>query len=192
MKQYVIATNNAHKIEEIRQILNKGIEILSLKDLNIREDIPETSKTIEGNSEQKARYIYEKYNKNCFADDTGLFVEALNGEPGVYSARYAGENCSFEDNIDKLLMKMEGKTMRKAYFRTVICLIEEGKEHFFEGKIEGTIATERYGKGGFGYDPIFFPKNSPLSFAELPLEEKNKLSHRGIATRKLAQYLMGK
>lgn len=135
-------------------------------------------------------YVYNKFGKDCFADDTGLEVEALEGRPGVYSARYAGEGCSFDDNIDKLLEEMDGKTNRKAHFKTVICLIENGKEIFFEGKCDGVITTERYGKRGFGYDPVFIPNGYGESFAEMSKQEKNKISHRGKATNKLIEYLL--
>lgn len=190
MKEYVIATNNKHKVEEIQHVLGDKVNIITLRDLGCKDEIPEDQDTLEGNARQKARYIWDKFQKNCFADDTGLEVEALGGRPGVYSARYAGERCSFDDNIDLLLEEMGGKTNRNARFRTVICLIEEGKEFFFEGKCEGTITTERYGKKGFGYDPVFMPKGYGESFAEMSLEEKNKISHRGLATQKLIKHLL--
>ena len=192
MKEYIIATNNKHKVEEISQALGDTIKLVTLRELGCREEIPETSDTLKGNAQQKAQYIYNKFGKDCFADDTGLEVEALDGRPGVYSARYAGERCSFDDNINLLLDEMEGKTNRKACFKTVICLIEDGKEMFFEGKCEGVITTERYGNKGFGYDPVFIPKGYGESFAEMSKEEKNKISHRGIATRKLIEYLLKK
>ena len=192
MREIVIATNNKHKVEEIRSVLGERIKIITLSELGCREDIPETGETLEENARQKARYMWEKYGKDCFADDTGLMVEALDGKPGVYSARFAGEKCSFDDNIDLMLEMMEGKTNRKAYFSTVICLIEGGKERIFEGRCEGSILTERYGKGGFGYDPIFIPDGYGESFAEMSLEEKNKISHRGKATDKLIEYLFKK
>ncbi|MBO5963371.1 MAG: RdgB/HAM1 family non-canonical purine NTP pyrophosphatase, partial [Bacteroidales bacterium] len=182
MEELVIATNNQHKVEEIRRALGDKIKLISLKDLGCREEIPEDGTTLKENAYQKAKYIWDKYNKNCFADDTGLMVEALDGAPGVYSARYAGEYCSFDDNIDLLLENMEGKTNRNAYFATVICLIQDGEPVYFEGKCEGCILTERYGRGGFGYDPIFMPKGYGESFAEISMEEKNKISHRGKAT----------
>lgn len=190
MKEYVIATNNKHKVEEIQHVLGDKVNIITLRDLGCKDEIPEDQDTLEGNARQKARYIWDKFQKNCFADDTGLEVDALGGRPGVYSARYAGERCSFDDNIDLLLEEMEGKTNRNARFRTVICLIEEGKEFFFEGKCEGTITTERYGKKGFGYDPVFMPKGYGESFAEMSLDEKNKISHRGLATQKLIKHLL--
>jgi XTP/dITP diphosphohydrolase len=190
MEELVIATNNQHKVEEIRRALGNKIKLISLKDLGCREEIPEDGTTLKENAYQKAKYIWDKYNNNCFADDTGLMVEALDGAPGVYSARYAGEHCSFDDNIDLLLENMEGKTNRNAYFATVICLIQDGEPVYFEGKCEGCILTERYGRGGFGYDPIFMPKGYGESFAEISMEEKNKISHRGKATEKLIKHLL--
>jgi XTP/dITP diphosphohydrolase len=189
-REIVIATNNKHKVEEIRSLVGDRIKIISLSELGCKEDIPETGETLEENARQKARYIWEKYGKDCFADDTGLMVDALDGKPGVYSARFAGEKCSFDDNIDLMLEMMEGKTNRKAYFSTVICLIEQGEEKLFEGRCSGSILTERYGRGGFGYDPIFIPDGYGESFAEMSLEEKNKISHRGKATDKLIKYLL--
>lgn len=190
MEELVIATNNQHKVEEIRRALGNKIKLISLKDLGCKEEIPEDGTTLKENAYQKAKYIWDKYNKNCFADDTGLMVEALGGAPGVYSARYAGEHCSFDDNIDLLLENMEGKTNRNAYFATVICLMQDGEPVYFEGKCEGCILTERYGRGGFGYDPIFMPKGYGESFAEISMEEKNKISHRGKATEKLIKHLL--
>lgn len=190
MEELVIATNNKHKVEEIQRVLGGKIKLISLKDLGCREEIPEDGTTLKENAYQKAKYVWDKYKKNCFADDTGLMVEALGGAPGVYSARYAGEHCSFDDNIDLLLENMEGKTNRNAYFATVICLIQDGEPVYFEGKCEGCILTERYGRGGFGYDPIFMPKGYGESFAEISMEEKNKISHRGKATEKLIKYLL--
>lgn len=190
MEELVIATHNKHKLDEIQKLLGDRIKLISLRDLGCNEDIPETGTTLKENAYQKAKYVWEKYKKNCFADDTGLMVEALDGAPGVYSARYAGEHCSFDDNIDLLLENMEGKTNRNASFETVVCLIEDGKEQYFEGRCEGCILTERYGKGGFGYDPIFMPNGYGESFAEISMEEKNKISHRGKATAKLIKYLL--
>jgi len=192
----VFATNNSHKLEEIRQILGESIEVLSLADINCHEDIPETAPTIEGNAMMKARYVYDKYGTPCFADDTGLEVEALDGAPGVYSARYAGgEGHDSEANMRKLLHELEGKENRRAQFRTVIALIEQkdGKpvEHTFEGKIEGHISNEKRGTSGFGYDPIFVPEGYEQSFAELGNEIKNKISHRARAVARLAEYLLG-
>ena len=192
MKTLIFASNNSHKLSEIRNLLDNIVDIQSLKDINLEGDIPETSDTLEGNATQKAEWIYNRTGKNCFADDTGLEVEALDGAPGVYSARYAGENCSFTDNVNKLLKAMEGKTNRKARFRTVICLIENGKKHYFEGIVNGTIVEKGSGNMGFGYDPIFVPDGYNISFAEMPIDEKNKISHRGLATQKLVEYLKNK
>jgi len=185
----VFATNNKHKLEEVIKIINEGFELLSLKDIECFEDIPETQNTIEGNALQKSQYIYEKYKLNCFADDTGLEIDALNGEPGVYSARYAGEDCSFEDNVKKVLKKLEGVENRNAQFKTVISLVIDGKETQFEGIIKGTILKNIKGTSGFGYDPIFQPEGYDKTFAELPSEVKNEISHRGLATKKLASFL---
>ena len=192
MKTLIFASNNAHKLGEIRNLLDNIIEIQSLKDINLEGDIPETSNTLEGNATQKAEWIYSRIGQDCFADDTGLEVEALDGAPGVYSARYAGEGCSFADNVNKLLKAMDGKTNRKARFRTVICLIENGKKNYFEGIVNGTIVEKGSGNMGFGYDPIFVPDGYNISFAEMPLDEKNKISHRGLATQKLVEYLKSK
>lgn len=192
MKTLIFASNNAHKLGEIRNLLDNIIEIQSLKDINLEGDIPETSNTLEGNATQKAEWIYSRIGQDCFADDTGLEVEALDGAPGVYSARYAGEGCSFADNVNKLLKALEGQTNRKARFRTVICLIENGKKNYFEGIVNGTIVEKGSGNMGFGYDPIFVPDGYNISFAEMPLDEKNKISHRGLATQKLVEYLKSK
>ncbi len=185
----VFATNNEHKLKEVRAILGNKFEIVGLKEIGCTDEIPETQDTIEGNAVQKAHYVYDKYKLNCFADDTGLFVDALNGEPGVYSARYAGENCSFEDNLQKLLWELKGKKNRNAYFKTVIALIIDGTEYFFEGIINGSITEHKSGVAGFGYDPVFLPAGKTKTFAELPPKEKNKISHRGIATKKLNEFL---
>ena len=186
----VFATNNKHKLEEIKDILRKNFEIVSLTEIGCHEDIPETGSTLQENARQKSTYVVEHYNQNCFADDTGLEVEALNGEPGVYSARYAeGTDHDSEANMRKLLAKMEGQSNRKACFRTVISLIIDSVEHQFEGKVEGRIATEKHGKEGFGYDPIFIPEGYDKSFAELGEEIKNQISHRARAVKKLAEYL---
>ncbi len=185
----IFATNNKHKLEEVKNILNNKFEILSLKNINCFGEIPETQDTIEGNASQKANFIYEKYKIDCFADDTGLEIEALNGEPGVYSARYAGENCTFEDNVRKVLSKMKNVKNRNARFKTVISLIIDGKEYLFEGTVNGKITENKKGISGFGYDPIFMPEGYNKTFAELTPEEKNKISHRGIATRKLIDFL---
>ena len=191
MKKLVFATNNAHKLEEIRAILGDKVEILSLNDINSHADIPETADTLQGNAALKAQYIYENYGLDCFADDTGLEVEALNGAPGIYSARYAdGEGHDSEANMKKLLSEMQDKENRKARFRTVICLIEDGKEHFFEGIVNGSIIRERKGGAGFGYDPIFMPDGYSETFAEMGNDEKNKISHRARAVQKLCEYLL--
>ena len=186
----VFATNNKHKLEEIKDILGKDFEIVSLAEIGCHEDIPETGTTLEENARQKSTYIVEHYSHDCFADDTGLEVEALNGEPGVHSARYAeGTDHDSEANMRKLLANLEGKANRKACFRTIISLIIDGEEHQFEGKVEGRIATEKHGKEGFGYDPIFIPEGYDKSFAELGEEIKNQISHRARAVKKLAEYL---
>lgn len=185
----VLASNNKHKLEEMRAILGEKIEIVSLSDINCHEEIPEEQETIEGNAFQKARYIHDKFGMDCFADDTGLEVECLNGEPGVYSARYAGEHPTFDDNITKLLANMKGKENRNARFRTAIALILDGKEYLFEGEVKGQIITEYRGKNGFGYDPVFMPNGFDETFAELPAETKNRISHRGNAAKKLAEFL---
>ena len=192
MKKLIFATNNKHKIEEVSSLLSGKVEIISLAAAGLEGEIPETSDTLQGNALQKAQWVWNRTKSDCFADDTGLEVEALNGAPGVYSARYAGEHCSFDDNIDKLLRALQGETNRKAAFRTVICLIENGEPHYFEGKIEGTILTERHGVGGFGYDPIFLPNRYAVSFAEMPLKVKNLISHRGLSVKKLVDYLVKK
>ena len=186
----VFATNNKHKLEEIKDILGKEFEIVSLAEIGCHEDIPETGVTLEENARQKSSYVVEHYNQNCFADDTGLEVEALGGEPGVHSARYAeGTDHDSEANMRKLLANLEGKDNRKACFRTIISLIIDGVEHQFEGKVEGRIATEKHGTEGFGYDPIFIPEGYDKSFAELGEEIKNQISHRARAVKKLAEYL---
>ena len=192
MKELVFATNNAHKLRELREIAGDKFTILSLKDINCNEDIPETADTIEGNALIKANYIKDKYGYDCFADDTGLEVEALGGEPGVYSARYAGEDCDSEKNIDKILAKLKNESNRKARFITYIALILEGNTHIFEGEVQGEILTERHGEAGFGYDPVFKPVESENSFAEMLPEEKNAISHRGRAVQKLLKFLLEK
>ena len=186
----VSATNNKHKLEEIKDILGKDFEIVSLAEIGCHEDIPETGLTLEENARQKSTYIVEHYNHDCFADDTGLEVDALNGEPGVHSARYAeGTDHDSEANMRKLLSKMSNVKDRTARFRTVISLIINGVEHQFEGRVEGRIATEKHGTEGFGYDPIFIPEGYDKSFAELGEEVKNQISHRARAVKKLAEYL---
>lgn len=188
-RKFVFATNNAHKLEEVTAILGNRVELLSLKDINCHTDIPETADTLEGNALLKAQFIQQNYQMDCFADDTGLEVEALNGEPGVYSARYAGDGHNAEANMLKLLHTMEGIENRKAQFRTVFSLIIDGKEHLFEGVIKGEIIKTRRGNSGFGYDPIFVPEGYSQTFAEMGNELKNKISHRAIATNKLCKFL---
>ena len=185
----VFATNNPNKLKEIQALIPNGIEIVSLKEIGCTEDIPETGDTLEANAFQKAHYIKEYYGYDCFADDTGLEVEALNGAPGVYSARYAGAERSAEANMDKILKELQGKENRKAQFRTAIALILKGEEHLFEGKVEGYISNDKQGNEGFGYDPIFIPENEKRSFAQMSMEEKGAISHRGRAVKKLVAYL---
>lgn len=189
MRKLVFATNNTHKLDEVRNITGNLVNIVSLSDINCYEDIPETADTLEGNALQKARYIKEKFGYDCFADDTGLEVEALNGAPGVYSARYAGSGHDAEANMNKLLKEMEGKENRKARFRTVIALILDNTEYLFEGIVNGTIIAEKTGSEGFGYDPIFVPENYTETFAEMGNDLKNKISHRAEATKKLTNFL---
>ena len=188
-KKFVFATNNAHKLEEVTAILGDKIELLSMKDIHCHADIPETADTLEGNALLKARYIFENYNMDCFADDTGLEVEALNGAPGVYSARYAGDAHNSEANMRKLLQDMEGIENRKAQFRTVFALIINGKEHVFEGIVKGEITKHRCGSSGFGYDPVFIPEGYTQTYAEMGNTLKNKISHRALATNKLCNFL---
>ena len=188
-KKFVFATNNAHKLEEVTAILGDKIELLSMKDIHCHADIPETADTLEGNALLKARYIFENYNMDCFADDTGLEVEALNGAPGVYSARYAGPGHDSEANMRKLLQDMEGIENRKAQFRTVFALIINGKEHLFEGIVKGEITKHRCGSSGFGYDPVFIPEGYTQTYAEMGNTLKNKISHRALATNKLCNFL---
>lgn len=185
----VFATNNKHKLEEVRAILGNRIEVLSLNDINCHDDIPETADTLEGNALIKARYIYEKFGVDCFADDTGLEVDVLGGEPGVYSARYAGEECNPEANMHKLLHNLTGKNNRNAQFRTVIALIINGEEKLFNGIVKGTISQEKMGNAGFGYDPIFIPEGFSESFAQMSSDMKNSISHRYRATEELSNYL---
>lgn len=192
MRTLVFATNNKHKLHEVSEILHDSVLIKSLSDIGLEGDIPETAATLQGNALQKAQWVWERTHTDCFADDTGLEVEALNGAPGVYSARYAGEHCSFDDNINKLLTALDGCANRRACFRTVICLIEHGVPRYFEGRVDGVILTERYGTDGFGYDPVFMPDRFAVSFAEMPLDVKNMISHRGIAVKKLVDYIMGR
>lgn len=186
----VFATNNKNKLSEIREILGESFEIVSLDDIGCYEDIPETGNTLQENALQKAKYVHEKYHIDCFADDTGLEVDALNGEPGVHSARYDEyTDHDSEANMRKLLRKLGDTTNRKAHFRTVISLIIDGKEHQFEGRVDGYIATKKSGTEGFGYDPLFIPEGYDKSFAELGEDIKNQISHRARAVRKLAEYL---
>lgn len=189
MKTLVFATNNAHKLEEVRAILGNDFKIASLKEIGCHDDIPETADTLEGNAMQKAQYIKDKFGMDCFADDTGLEVEALNNAPGVFSARYAGPGHDSEANMKKLLHEMEGKENRKARFRTVIALLLDGKEYTFEGIVKGNIIEEKRGDSGFGYDPIFVPEGYDLTFAELGNDIKNKISHRAEAVKKLSAFL---
>ena len=185
----VFATNNKHKLQEVRDIVGDRVEVLSLADIGCCDDIPETADTLQGNALIKARHIYEKYGFDCFADDTGLEVEALDGAPGVYSARYAGEECDSEANMRKLLENLTGKTDRNAQFRTVIALIINGEEMLFNGIVKGSIATEKKGDSGFGYDPVFVPEGHSASFAQMSSEMKNSMSHRFRATQQLSDYL---
>ena len=190
MKKLVFASNNAHKLAEIRSILAGRVEVVSLSDIDCHDDIPETADTLEGNALIKARHIWEHYGLYCFADDTGLEVEALDGAPGVYSARFAGEKATYEDNISLLLERLQGvPAPRRAAFRTVIALIDEYGTHLFEGSVAGEITEERLGGQGFGYDPVFLPAGQTKTFAQLTESEKNSMSHRGRAIQKLASYL---
>jgi XTP/dITP diphosphohydrolase len=189
MKTFVFATSNLHKMEEIQNILSGEIQIRSLRSIRCREDIPETADTLEGNALMKARFIKEHYGCDCFADDTGLEVEALNGAPGVYSARYAGEAHDFRANREKLLKEMQGKDNRKARFRTVIALILNDKEYLFEGIIRGCITEEERGCNGFGYDSLFLPEGYTQTFAEMENSLKNTISHRALAGKQLAAFL---
>lgn len=187
--EIVFATNNPHKLQEARAILEGVVKVLSLADINCHDEIEETADTLEGNALIKARWIKEKYGYDCFADDTGLMVDALQGAPGVYSARFAGEHCSPVDNIALLLEKLKGEENREAKFMTVVALLFKGKEYIFEGEVSGVIAEKYCGNSGFGYDPVFIPENSSLSFAEMQPEAKNAISHRGRAMSKLAGFL---
>ncbi len=189
MKKIVFATNNFNKLNELKRIIGDGMEILSLDDINVHEDIPETGVTLAENASQKSHFIYDRFHLDCFSDDTGLEVEALNGAPGVYSARYAGNNATYNDNVNKLLRELDGKSNRKAAFKTVISLILDGKEHQFEGRVDGVITHDKRGIGGFGYDPVFLPDGYAQTFAEMPMELKNTISHRGRATAKLVAFL---
>ncbi len=183
------ATNNQHKLDEVRQLLGASFQLLGLAEIGCHEELCEDHDTLEANSLQKARYVFDKYGISCFADDTGLEVEALHGAPGVYSARYAGSQRNSEDNINLLLKSLEGETNRKARFRTVVTLVQAGHMHQFEGIANGEILKTRRGSGGFGYDPVFLPQGTSKSMAELTADEKNAISHRGAAMRKLVAFL---
>ena len=187
--EIVFATNNKNKLRELQQILGDDIKLLSLKDINCFEEIPETSPTIEENSMEKADYVFNKFNVNCFADDTGLEIEALDGRPGVYSARYAGDDKNMDKNIEKIMLKLKDKENRAARFKTVVSLILNGKKYQFEGIINGKITIEKVGKSGFGYDPVFMPNGYDITFAEMDAKLKNEISHRGIAVKKLVEFL---
>lgn len=189
MREIVFATHNKHKAREVREILGESWKVLTLGDIGCHDDIPETADTLEGNALIKARWVRDRYGKDCFADDTGLMVDALGGAPGVMSARYAGEACDSEANIDRLLGELAGSDSRAAHFSTVVALCLDGEEYLFEGRVEGEISRERHGHGGFGYDPVFVPVESGVSFAEMSADDKNAISHRGRAIRKLARFL---
>ena len=191
MRDLVFATNNAHKLDEVRSIVGHRMNILGLRDIGCNEDIPETADTLEGNALIKARYVKEHYGYDCFADDTGLEVDALGGAPGVYSARYAGPGHDSEANMRLLLANLDGIVDRRARFRTVIAVIEGSEERQFEGIVEGSITTEPGGVGGFGYDPVFMPEGFGMTFAEMDADAKNAVSHRGRAMRSLMEYLLG-
>ncbi len=188
MRKIVFATGNPNKVREVNEVLPDTMTIIGLKDIGCTEELPETNPTLEGNALQKARYVYENFGQDCFAEDTGLFVDALNGEPGVYTARYAGENCTPDDNIDLLLKNLDGENKRTARFRTIIALILNGEEFLFEGVAEGGISRGRQGNGGFGYDPVFIPEGFQTSFAEMTAEAKNVISHRAKAVKKLIAF----
>jgi len=187
----VFATNNPNKLSELQALVSDGIEILSLAAINCNEELPETNPTLQENALQKAQYVYQNYGFSCFADDTGLEIEALGGAPGVYSARYAGEECKAEDNMQKVLKKLENEENRNAKFRTVIALIIKGKENLFEGECSGKITKTKSGVEGFGYDPIFTPEGYETTFAEMSKHEKGAISHRGRAVEKLVGFLNG-
>ncbi len=187
--QLVFATNNRHKLEEVSAKINGEIQLLTLEDIGCNEDIEETGLTFEENASIKSHYVYDNYQLNCFGDDSGLIIDALNGEPGIYSARYAGEHGNHAANIKKVLENLEGIENRKARFKSVISLIWNGNEHFFEGIVEGTISQQPTGTEGFGYDPIFRPEGYDTTFGEMSLEKKNKFSHRALAVEKLIRFL---
>lgn len=185
----VFATNNKNKLREVQSLLKNNITLLSLSDIGCPDELPETGSTLEANARQKAEYVHKKFQVNCFADDTGLEIEALDGRPGVYSARYAGKEQDANKNIEKVLSEMHNIDLRTAVFRTVICLIINYKYHSFEGIVKGSILREKLGNSGFGYDPIFVPEGHAKTFAEMSLEEKNKISHRAIAVKRLSEFL---
>lgn len=187
--EIVFATNNAHKLKEAREILSGKVKVLSLKDIGCEDDIPETAPTLDGNALIKARWVKERYGFDCFADDTGLMVECLDGAPGVYSARYAGPHCSPADNIRLLLENMKDCKNRNAKFRTVVALIYKGAEYLFEGEVKGIIVEKNSGESGFGYDPVFLPDGYSLTFAEMAADQKNSISHRGRAMKRFAEFL---
>lgn len=187
----VFATNNPHKLEEARAVAEGHLNILSLSDINCHDEIPETADTLEGNALIKVHWVKDRYGYDCFADDTGLMVDSLDGAPGVYSARYAGEHCSPADNVRLILRNMEGKKNREARFATVIALLKDGEEHLFRGEVEGSIAMEPSGNAGFGYDPVFVAKETGLTFADMTPEAKNAISHRGRAMRKFMKHIIG-
>jgi XTP/dITP diphosphohydrolase len=189
MLELVFATNNSHKLSEVSAIIGDRFHLIGLHEIGCTEEIPEDYLTIKENALQKARFVYEKYGFSCFADDTGLFVDSLNGEPGVYSARYAGEECNSDKNIVKLLDNLKDQYNREAHFMTVVALIIDGKEYFFEGIIKGSIMTEKHGMGGFGYDPVFKPEGYDRCFAEMEADLKNKISHRALAIKALSDFL---
>lgn len=191
MRQLVFATNNQHKLQEVSAKIKGKIELLSLADIGCDEEIAETGVTFWENASIKSQYIWQKYKLNCFADDSGLEIDALDGEPGVYSARYAGEQGNHDANMAKVLEKLQHETNRRARFRTIISLLWNGDEIFFEGTVKGTIRRQRSGAAGFGYDPIFEPEGYTVTFAEMSLAEKNRISHRGIAVDKLVKFLEG-
>ena len=189
MLKLVFASHNKHKKQEVAEILGTSVEIVDLSELNCTEDIPETQNSLQGNALQKARFVRDKFGLDCFADDTGLEVEALNGAPGVYSARYAGPECNFDDNMQKLLREMQDTDNRKARFRTVVALLLDGREYLFEGEVRGEILKQKAGDHGFGYDPVFRPEGYDKSFAQLSPELKNRISHRAEAVQKMAHFL---
>lgn len=189
MKELIFVSHNAHKLEEVKAIVGNNFEVKNLSDINVFDEIPETGLSFKENAQQKAEYIYKKLNCNCFADDSGLSVDALDGEPGIYSARYAGEPCNMQNNIAKLLNNLKEKSDRKAQFTTVIAVVLDGEYHFFEGVIRGKIIDTPRGDNGFGYDPIFVPDGYDQTFAELPTEIKNNISHRAIAIQKFQEFI---